>query len=132
MNPKLEIKDIRKGNKILSLNDEVCVVFHLDSEENNDCVRDRINYVGIDNYKPMPITNQNLIESGFVQDLIESGFVQDNILFFKKNNPRFKIILDGNGICSIYYNNIFLYATKQFHKLQNIYRDLFYEEFISH
>jgi hypothetical protein len=123
MNPKLEIKDIRKGNKILSLNDEVCVVFHLDSEENNDCVRDRINYVGIDNYKPMPITNQNLIES---------GFVQDNILFFKKNNPRFKIILDGNGICSIYYKDVFLCATKQFHKLQNIYRDLFYEEFISH
>jgi len=119
----MKANELRIGNlvKLTDTYDEI-EVFHLDTDSD----RSRINYMGSDNFEPLPLTEEWLIKFGFTQ---HHGNYYNTIMMFKstkasRNEWLLKLYPKELGSASEPIAQRFYFV----HQLQNIYFALTGEE----
>lgn len=118
----MKISELRIGNYIHTKGGELCTIFQLCSEDEK--IKDKINYINIDEFKPIPIDLEWLEEFGFEYwgktEWLEDRFVLHNVIdgtgnfeIFKNDDGKFTANSDFDLVCWA--------DLKYVHQLQNIY-----------
>ncbi len=82
-------------------------VYHIDTDSDD---RDRINYIGIENYEPIPITEEWLLKFDFVSNPYQDRY-EKSLIHIECDKTRGKTELWIEGMSHIKY----------VHQLQNLY-----------
>ena len=73
----MKAEELRIGNLVSEGIGDVAVVFHVE--------RDRINYVSEDFYEPIPLTEQWLIDFGFVKCSVSDAYDSHHLTIYKED-----------------------------------------------
>jgi len=122
----MDVKELRIDNLVFDKGTtDLVEIFQLDTDSDNN---DRINYVSISGYEPIPLTEEWLLKFGFEK-------LKDGGLSLRLGTLETDYCLDYDESTGLYLvpfndrmNGVGLSRTDSVHQLQNLYHSLTGEE----